>query len=198
MTWDENPKTFMIATVAAAVAAALASLTAAVVPERPAFAVVAAALSLVAGVLGYQTWAVGRRRRLTVMQRGSLVAELRRLAGAHLAAANGSGWDVRVRVAAADDPEARAFAAQLRDALVDAGWAARGIFRAPSGNGSSANGHSAHDAAGGAIVVAVQGVAFAEAYELQLALEQLGFGAVGATKPTLAPREIEVLVARTP
>jgi hypothetical protein len=184
MSWDENPKTFMLATVAAAVAAATASGATAFLPQWPSLAVISAALSLLCAVFGYQAWVLGRQRRLSAMQRRTLVAELKRFGVTHRLKANGA-WDAVVRVAAADDREARRFASELRDALVEAGWSAQGVFRAP-------------DETTVGLFVAVQDAAFDEAYELQLSLEQVGLHASGSVKPALGDREVELLVGHTP
>jgi hypothetical protein len=184
MTWDENPKTFMLATVATAVAAATASGATAFLPQWPSLAVISAALSLLCAVFGYQAWVLGRQRRLSAMQRRTLVAELKRLAATHRLKANGA-WDAVVRVAAADDREARRFASELRDALVEAGWSAEGVFRA---SGEATVG----------LFVAVQDAAFDEAYELQLSLEQVGLHASGSVKPALGAREVELFIGHTP
>jgi hypothetical protein len=184
MTWDEDPKTFMLATVATAVLAAATSSAAALHPQWPALAIISAALSLLAAVFGYQAWVLGRQRRLNPIQRRTVVVELKRLADIHRAKAN-DAWDVVVRVSAADDREARTFGAELRDALVEAGWPTQGIFRNT-------------DEPSLGLFVAVQDAAFDEAYELQLTLEQVGVHVSGSVKPTLAPRVIELLIGHTP
>ena len=84
--------------------------------------VAAALLTLLSALFGYRAWDLSAHRRLQELQRAQLVARLRQLPAAE------------VRVVAVPSEEAVRFARDLRDVFVEAGWPARGVYRASQAN----------------------------------------------------------------
>ena len=106
----------MLASFAAAVASAGAGLAA--IWDHAGYNVGAALLALLSPLLAWRAWNLTRHRRLEGIQRSQLVLRLRQLP------------PVDLRIVAVPDREAVSFARQLRDAFVEAGWPATGVYRA--------------------------------------------------------------------
>ena len=106
----------MLASFASAIASAGAGLAA--IWDHAGYNVGAALLALLSPLLAYRAWVLSRHRRLEGIQRSQLVLRLRQLP------------PVELRVTAVVDDEAVGFACQLRDAFIEAGWPASGVYRA--------------------------------------------------------------------
>lgn len=106
----------MIASFAAAIASAGAALAA--IWDHAGYNVGASLLALLSPLLALRAWNLTRHRRLEGIQRSQLVLRLRQLP------------PVDLRIVAVPSAEAVSFARQLRDAFVEAGWPATGVYRA--------------------------------------------------------------------
>jgi len=106
----------MIASFAAAIASAGAGLAA--IWDHAGYNVGASLLALLSPLLALRAWNLTRHRRLEGIQRSQLVLRLRQLP------------PVDLRIVAVPNAEAVSFARQLRDAFVEAGWPATGVYRA--------------------------------------------------------------------
>ena len=106
----------MLASFAAAFASAGAALAA--IWDHAGYNVGAGLLALLSPVLAWRAWNLTRHRRLEGIQRSQLVLRLRQLP------------PIDLRIVAVPDREAVGFARQLRDAFVEAGWPATGVYRA--------------------------------------------------------------------
>jgi hypothetical protein len=138
--------------------------------------VAAALLTLLSALCGYRAWDLSTHRRLEKLQRVQLVARLRQLRVAD------------VRIVAVPSEEAVRFARELRDVFVEAGWPARGVYRASQAN---------VDSNGLCLAVEDDGYPTDEANWLLLTLSEFG---LQTTKTTKASRPhasaLELFVGR--
>ena len=116
MRWDQSPRYLILASFAAAIASAGAGLAA--IWDHAGYNVGAGLLALLSPLLAWRAWNLSRHRRLEGIQRSQLVLRLRQLP------------PVDLRIVAVPDAEAVSFARQLRDAFLEAGWPATGVYRA--------------------------------------------------------------------
>jgi hypothetical protein len=84
--------------------------------------VAAALLTLLSALFGYRAWDLSTHRRLEELQRAQLLARLRQLPAAD------------VRIVAVPSGEAVLFARELLNVFIEAGWPARGVYRASQGS----------------------------------------------------------------
>jgi hypothetical protein len=112
------------------------------------------------------------------MQRAGLLQDLRQLP------------PLAVRVSAVDDPDARAYAEQLREVLAEAGWPAQGVF-VPDDERNATN--------AGVYVAVRDDIPPDEARHLLHALQRIGIAAQTAHKTGLPDnRTVEILVGLKP
>ena len=174
MRWDESPKLLMITGVASAVVSAAFVLAA--IWDHEGYNVGAALLALLGALFGYRAWEFSTHRRLEGMQRAQLLDRLRQLPPAEL------------RITAVPDGEAVRFARQLLEVFIEAGWPARGVYRAP---------HAIAGSTGLFLAAKDRDAVPDEARHLLLALSQFGLPAVESTKSGLPhAKALEILVGR--
>ena len=117
---DEPSRLLMVACIAAAVAGVGVSLVG--IGRHAGYNVAAALLTLLSALFGYRAWDLSTHRRLEELQRAQLLARLRQLPAADL------------RIVAVPSGEAVLFARELLNVFIEAGWPARGVYRASQGN----------------------------------------------------------------
>jgi hypothetical protein len=118
--WDEPSRLLMVACIIASVVGVGVILVG--IGRHAGYNVAAALLTLLSALFGYRAWDLSTHRRLEELQRAQLLARLRQLPAAD------------VRIVAVPSGEAVLFARELLDVFIEAGWPARGVYRASQGN----------------------------------------------------------------
>jgi hypothetical protein len=138
--------------------------------------VASALLTLLSALFGYRAWDLSTHRRLEELQRSQLLARLRQLPAAD------------VRIVAVPSEEAVRFARELLNVFVEAGWPARGVYRAAQGK-----------VGGSGLSLAVKDREYPpdEANGLLLALSEFGLQTTKSTRDSLPHAgALELLVGR--
>jgi len=177
MRWDESPRALMNAAVAAGVLSAAFVLASR--RDHAGYTIGAALLALLSALFVYRAWEFSTRHQLDEERRGRLRLWLRRVPP-----------PVEVRIVAVPYDEAIHLARELRDIFLEAGWPARGVFKAAREHAGSTG-----------LVLAVQNddAPSVEARYLLLTLREFGLEAETSMKSALPDSgTLELLVGRRP
>lgn len=171
---DESSRLLMVAGVVTAVFGVGIILVG--IGRHAGYNVAAALLTMLSALFGYRAWDLSTHRRLEDIQRAQLLARLRQIPAAE------------VRIVAVPSDEAVRFARELLNVFIEAGWPARGVYRASQGNlGDS----------GLSLAVKDRDYPSDEANWLLLALSEFGLQTTKSTKASLPHAgALELLVGR--
>ncbi len=171
---DESSRLLMVAGVVTAAVGVGIILVG--IGRHAGYNVAAALLTMLSALLGYRAWDLSTHRRLEEIQRAQLLARLRQLPAAE------------VRIVAVPSDEAVHFARELLNVFIEAGWPARGVYRASQGNVGDSG-----------LFLAVKDRDYPpdEANWLLLALSEFGLQTTKSTKASLPHAgALELLVGR--
>lgn len=174
MRGEESSRLLMVAGVVTAVVGVGFILVG--IGRHAGYNVAAALLTMLSALFGYRAWDLSTHRRLEEIRRTQLLARLRQLPAAE------------VKIVAVPSDEAVRFARELLNVFIEAGWPARGVYRASLGNVGDS---------GLFLAVKDRDYPADEANWLLLALSEFGLHTTKSTKACLPhPGALELLVGR--